>query len=509
MLLLINPPISIPSEPPLGLARLSGALSEHNIPHEVIDANTEGIHWLLKHTETRDDLWSKRSKKHLEANLSAIKNGSAFENISKYKKTVLEINRLLEIAGLKKGVKITLTDYTDNVLSPVKSDDLIASAKNFSNNPFFEYFSDRLEDVMIRERITTAGFSINYLSQALCGFSMIGFLKRKKPRIKVIIGGGLINSWVKRGLRLNAFDGLVDEIIYGPGEKKLLSMFGVNTALKNHFQLCYEKFDKKLYLSPGFVLPYNTSTGCYWNRCTFCPERAEGNDYIQIPPEYMVDELKNLVKKTCPSLIHLTDNALHTAVLQEIIKKPPGVPWYGFVRIDKSMGDLNYCIKLKQSGCVLLKMGIESADQDVLNKMKKGIDIETAKKVLKNLKAAGIGTYIYLLFGTPFETYKSARKTMDFVAEYHDLIDFMNIAIFNMPANTSDANGLTLKDFYDGDLSLYTDFIHPNGWNRMKVREFLDREFKKHHAIKPIMDRHPRFFTSNHAPFFIMAKDKS
>jgi hypothetical protein len=62
------------------------------------------------------------------------------------------------------------------------------------------------------------------------------------------------------------------------------------------------------------------------------------------------------------------------------------------------------------------------------------------------------------------------------------------------------------KSFYEGDLSLYTGFDHPKGWSRPLIRQFLDKEFKRHPAIAPILRRDPPVFTSNHAPFFVMDK---
>ncbi len=38
------------------------------------------------------------------------------------------------------------------------------------------------------------------------------------------------------------------------------------------------------------------------------------------------------------------------------------------------------------------------------------------------------------------------------------------------------------------------------------VRQFLDKEFKRHPAIAPILRRDPPIFTSNPAPFFAMEK---
>jgi radical SAM superfamily enzyme YgiQ (UPF0313 family) len=159
---------------------------------------------------------------------------------------------------------------------------------------------------------------------------------------------------------------------------------------------------------------------------------------------------------------------------------------------------------LKRAGCVMLKLGIESGDQRVLDALQKGISIETASVVLKNLKKAGIAAYVYLLFGTPPESEASARKTLDFTVRHRDCINFLNLAIFNMPVCARHYRGMETRRFYDGDLSLYTDFKHPDGWDRKRVRMFLEIEFRRHPAISSILKNDPPVFTSNHAPFFVI-----
>ena len=154
----------------------------------------------------------------------------------------------------------------------------------------------------------------------------------------------------------------------------------------------------------------------------------------------------------------------------------------------------------------MLKLGIESGDQEVLDRLNKGIDLPTASAVLKSLKKAGIATYCYFLFGTPPETKAGAMKTLEFVCRHHDCINFLNLAIFNLPSQSIEAQSLETGDFYEGDLSLYKSFQHPLGWHRPIVRNFLEKTFKKHPAIAPIVQRMPEFFTSNHAPIFVLNK---
>ncbi|MFO7569695.1 MAG: radical SAM protein, partial [Smithellaceae bacterium] len=150
----------------------------------------------------------------------------------------------------------------------------------------------------------------------------------------------------------------------------------------------------------------------------------------------------------------------------------------------------------------MLKLGIESGDQQVLDALHKGMDLPMASAALRALKQAGIATYCYFLFGTPPENETSALETLDFICRHTDCIDFLNLAIFNLPAGSAEAQELSTSDFYAGDLSLYKGFHHPKGWQRQNVRHFLDKTLKKHPAIAPIIRRGPAFFTSNHAPFF-------
>jgi radical SAM superfamily enzyme YgiQ (UPF0313 family) len=152
----------------------------------------------------------------------------------------------------------------------------------------------------------------------------------------------------------------------------------------------------------------------------------------------------------------------------------------------------------------MLKLGLESGDQRVLDAEQKGIDLDLASRTLQNLKKAGIAAYVYLLFGTPSETMAEARSTLDFTVRHCNAIDYLNLAIFNLPICGHPAGEFETQTLYEGDLPLYTGFRHPKGWNRGLVRQFLDKEFKRHPAVRKILLRDPPLFTSNHAPFFII-----
>jgi hypothetical protein len=510
-ILLIYPPATKPCEPPAGIAKLCGTLRGHGLPCHLIDANLEGLLYLLNHPPKAEDTWTKRACKNSQKHLESLRTPILYKNKDRYQRAISDINRVLDMSARPYKTKLSLGNYQEEDRSPVNYADLKWSAAHPEKNVFFPYFSHRLHELIAENKPQHIGFSLNFLSQAATTFAMIGFLKQHYPTISIVLGGGLITSWSRSHYWHDFedehpnFDQLVDLIINGPGETALLNYLAkIDTT--NFFPPDYSDLPLTDYLSPGFILPYAASSGCYWNRCNFCPERAEKNPYKPIRTSTMIAELSQLVEHYQPRLIHLLDNAMSPAHLRELVQSPDALNntlWYGFTRISQQLSDLEFCRGLKQSGCIMLKLGIESGDQDVLNAMDKGVTVELTGQVLETLRQAGIATYVYLLFGTPTETEEKARKTLNFTQQYAHCINFLNLAIFNLPLSSTESATLKKQHFYAADLSLYTDFDHPLGWNRREIRQFLDQEFKRDPAIAQILRNDPPLFTSNHAAFFV------
>ncbi len=500
-MILVNPPVVKPCEAPAGVAKLAGALKHLHIPCSVLDANLEGLLSLLGRAPSRHDTWTKVASRRLPHNLQQLTSRGGYGNFDRYKRAVMGVNRMLETAARSKDIRLSLANYTDQKLSPLRSADLIRAWKKPEENLFYLYFSERLLSVLEKNETKVVGLSLNYLSQALCAFAMAGFLKKQSGNLKVILGGGLVTSWMSRPDWKNPFEGLVDLMVSGPGEDALLSFSGV-CGKSDPGVPDYGDFPCGSYFAPGFILPYSASSGCYWGKCSFCPENAEGSPFKPLRVQKVVRDVRILVEQSKPVLVHFLDNAMSPALLKALSMQPPGAPWYGFARITRELKDPHFCDALKRSGCRMLKLGLESGDQEVLDSLRKGIDLSIASAALKALKRAGIATYVYLLFGTPAESPEAAERTLEFTVKHSGAIDFLNLAIFNMPVHSRESEQYPAKGFYEGDLSLYKDFVHPKGWHRSAVRRFLDRSFKRHPAVSAVLRRDPPFFTSNHAPFF-------
>ena len=502
-MILIHPPVAKPGEPPAGIARLAGALNLQGIPCLVLDANIEGLLYLMQQPVDASDTWSRRAISHKSKHIAALQDPKIYQSSARYARAVSDVQRVLAVSSRGSGATVGLADYQHEQLSPVRSADLIRAAAHPQENPFYPYFKMRLPALLEQGKTGIVGISLNYLSQALCAFALIGYIRTERPGMKVILGGGLVTSWLQRPGWINPFGELVDHLIAGPGEHPLLKLLGRKQIAKGPGRPDYSSLPLHDYLAPGFILPYSAANGCYWGQCSFCPETAEDNPYRPLPPQQVMIELNELIRERQPVLLHLLDNAISPALLRALTEESPGVPWYGFVRVGRELANDDFCLALKRSGCVMLKLGLESGDQGVLNALNKGIEIKMTSQVLKSLARAGIAAYVYLLFGSPPEAKSEARRTLDFVVRHQAEITFLNLAIFNMPICGPEAADYANEQFYAGDLSLYTDFQHPRGWDRKSVRHFLDNEFKRHSAVAAILKHNPPVFTSNHAAFFV------
>lgn len=500
-MLLINPPAAKPCEPPLGIAQLAGSLRGNDLQCTLLDANLEGLLFLLESASEPKDTWGRRAYRNLEINIAGLRSRELYTNQDRYRRAVADVNRMLDLAGKEKNISLSLANYQDPSLSPLKSVDLLGAAAQPEQNIFYAYFSKRLTELLAEKQPSLIGFSLNYLSQAITTFAMIGFVKSIAPKLPIVLGGGLVTSWLSNPNWENPFAELIEHLVSGPGEKALMHLLG-RQGSSEHYMPDFKGLPVEDYLAPGFILPYAASSGCYWNKCSFCPEKTEENPYISLPAEQVLSDLDILKKQTNPAMLHFLDNAISPALLKTLTSRPLNIPWYGFARVHSALTDVDFCLALRRSGCVMLKLGLETGNQDVLDSMNKGIDLDMVAQTLNALRRAGIRTYVYLLFGTPSESIVQARHTLGFVEKHADAITYLNLAIFNMPICSSEASALQVSSFSEGDLSLYTDFVHPLGWHRKDVRRFLDQEFKRHPAVASILRRDPLHFTSNHAPFF-------
>lgn len=527
-LLLLNPPAAKAGEPPLGLAVLLASLRRAGLHVEAIDANLDAYRYLLAEERLRQAAGAtpptalQRALNHTSRSLEFLCSPAAARNLPRYQTAVHHLNRALTVYAGESGVeRLTLGDYTHQGVSEFVPEDLERVLRGDVGTLFDDYFHTQLLPQILTRSPKLVAISVNYRHQVLPAFALAGLLRRQGPELTLVGGGGMFTSWSavlqERDLRFSAFSHLV----FGPGEASLAAL-AEGRALSEYFleDPSLVGFDPDFnfvspaaYLSPVPILPISASRGCYWRRCLFCPEATSPtHPYAVGPPGTFVDLLLSLSERYAVRHFHLTDNAVPIPVLRELTSRQrdmAGIAWHGFVRFERELLDSEFVFALAASGCRMLQLGLESGSQRVLDRLQKGTRLDEVAQMLENLRQAGIATYIYIMLGTPGETLADAELTRDFLETHAGAINFLNLAIMNLPresrllddpAETDIAASAPLSD--EAPLGLYRSFVPASGWGRAEARHFLQQSLLGSSTIRDMVKRTPPYFTSNHAFLF-------
>ena len=504
--MLIYPPFAVPAGPPLGICSLTSFLRKRGVEAAVLDLNVEAYEILLSRdfpTPLPEDTFSKRSLSRLEDLVKEFKSSSALKSSGNYVSLVRHLERVLWLRSAAAGApRISFTNFKHPTLSPLRSRDLLETAEKPDLGPVGDIIMDRAISEVKGARPHWVGLSVQFLGQALPAMAIAGALKRNLPHLRIAMGGGLVTSWHRLGKTLDLRP-WIDRVIPGRGYLPLAQLMGLNGDMEDPVPAPdFSQLSLKKYFSPETIVPFATSWGCYWGRCRFCPEADGASTFTTIDPREVPARIAQVAQKSNSHWIHIMDNAIPPPVLLELSRSKLGVRWFGFSRMEPLLGKPKVARGLYESGCRMLKLGLESGSMRVLRILRKGTRVDVAKRVLFGLHEAGIATYVYVLLGTPGETIEDARKTVEFLLENHESVDFIHPSILNLPRRERDLEGLNLREFPgrgEEDLSLYVDFHGTDGMDRKGARHFLKKEFERNDLLRALIKRDPPSFGSNHA----------
>jgi len=159
-----------------------------------------------------------------------------------------------------------------------------------------------------------------------------------------------------------------------------------------------------------------TSRGCP-HRCAFCSDRAFWQKVRRRSIENVLDEIEEIVEEfpaTKELYFHdgtLTDRRSYLMRLCDgIVDRGFKLALFGTARFDELDEQLLTC--MKKAGFQSLYLGAESGDPDVLASMHKRITPEMIERGLKLVQEAGLQSMVSILVGTPHETEKSLKLTI-------------------------------------------------------------------------------------------------
>ncbi|MBL8000718.1 MAG: radical SAM protein [Flavobacteriales bacterium] len=217
---------------------------------------------------------------------------------------------------------------------------------------------------------------------------------------------------MKQGADLRGVAGLVHRgpdgtIIEGPARSPIRSIDDLPMP-------AYDLFDMDAYPVHRIV----TSRGCPY-KCTFCSSAVVWEHrWKKRSPESLVDEMEYLVKEHGRKTFFFNDDSFNMSmdraeqICDQLIARKLNVLWSTPLRADRITDAL--AAKMKQAGCYNVGIGIESANNALLARMKKDTTIEQITQGIRTFRRHGIEVLGQFLIGNIGETWQTFRETLDY-----------------------------------------------------------------------------------------------
>ncbi|MBN1385159.1 MAG: radical SAM protein [Elusimicrobia bacterium] len=244
----------------------------------------------------------------------------------------------------------------------------------------------------------------------------------------------------------------------------------------------------ELYIRPDtgeMQATIQTSAGCPVG-CIFClAQPVSGNKIRSRDPKNIVDEIEECVNKyKIRNFFFRADTFTWNKnwvirICEEILKRKLNIEWVANSRADTL--DEELLLYMKRSGCWLVSLGIESGNQDILDKINKGITLEQCRKAVRLCKSSKIKTFLFFIIGFPWDDDKTIEQTINFAKELngdyyevHTAVPFPGTELYEIAKE----NNLLM----DSDIIRHDHF--KAGMNTFSLSYKEINKFRKHFLLK-------------------------
>ena len=222
------------------------------------------------------------------------------------------------------------------------------------------------------------------------------------------------------------------------------------------------------YSLPLVNRPYvivETSRGCPYS-CDFCVAPIhQGHKFRERSAKALVDDIERGYREFGIDFFYLWGDTVtlnvksFTAFCDELIARNLPIQWFGNARAD-NLTDPAFVHRLRKAGCWMLALGIETESEEIRKDMVKRLERQKIQTAFRNMRAAGIKSFAFFIFGYPGETIETMAHTVDYAIELDP--DFANF----YPAVPYPGTALYAKAMQEG-------WLVEEDWSRMEYSFYL------------------------------------
>jgi len=352
--------------------------------------------------------------------------------------------------------------------------------------PIFEEWADRIVD----QNPKSVGMSVyTYNSQRATRLLSLA-IKRRKPDIKIVIGGSGIATDFNFAETLYK-QKIIDGYIRGEGELSLIELLKGNTLYPGINGIPpqqivdvdsipfpdYDDYELKTYTNRKGLeaLPITGSRGCV-RACTFCDIASMWPKYYYRSGKNIADEIKHQVEKYDVTAFRFTDSLINGSMkafremIVELSKYRSEMPkdkkfiWdtHFIVRSKRQMPPEDFD-RMAEAGAGTMLIGIESGSPAVRDHMKKGYTEEDLDYTMAQLDRVGIKVRMLMLVGYPTETEEDFQLTIEMFERYKPYLDNGTIEEVNLGLTLNLLKNTPLYDHKD-EYNIIQANDHINDW---------------------------------------------
>jgi anaerobic magnesium-protoporphyrin IX monomethyl ester cyclase len=272
--------------------------------------------------------------------------------------------------------------------------------------------------------------------------------------------------------------------------------------------------------TPGATMV--TSRGCVY-QCSYCDRSVFKKGFRYNSALYIYEHMRYL--KTRFGIRHINiyddlftlDRKRIVELCEKLTRHPLDIHFNCAVRVGHADNDL--LNMLKEAGCLMVSLGIESADPGLLKIHKSGVSLEEVRETVARIQQAGLRSKGLFMMGLPGETEESIRKTSDFIISLG--LDDMNMAKFTPFPGAPVWSTIRLAGAFDEDWRLMNclnfTFV-PNGisskerlnylYNEHVKRFYSDPGWRRKFKKRLWQHRKSLLYLLCHLPSFLAAKNQ-
>lgn len=219
------------------------------------------------------------------------------------------------------------------------------------------------------------------------------------------------------------------------------------------------------YRAMGFPVSIITGRGCPYS-CIFCLGRKMvGSKVRKRNTRLVLDEMETIIgygfeRINIADDLFTVDKERVREICMGIKERSLKVPWSAFSRVDtvnQEIFDL-----MAEAGCDAVSFGVETANTEMLKRIKKGIKLEQVHAAIEMCHKAGMLAHASFIIGLPGETKETLRETDDFAQGTKALYGYHYLVPF--PGTT------VRENIQDYDLEIMT-----NDWDRYDANDAIVR----------------------------------